>query len=236
MKYYTSFLFAFVFLLGLSSCYDEPEFALEPYLVGFDGDNGIRFVDVPNTIADSLIIRVEFQDGNGDLGLVSNESDPVLREQYIFYLDDSGDYIRYNAEVDAVNGRLDCTKFAYFNVIGRDTIQDTIRVDINPYYFNFDVGLYVKEDGEFQEYDFLKELCRPRLGGRFTHLKEDFNNTKPLEGIIEYGIASTGLVTLFRNDTLKLTVKIRDRAKNESNVIESRPFVLRSEGSIYADE
>lgn len=233
MKYYTPFLFVFVLLLGLSSCYEEPDFAMEPYLVDFDGENGIRFVDVPNTIADSLIIRVRFQDGNGDLGLVSNESDPVLREQYFFPPGEDGDYIRYDRNI---HGEYDCTKFVYFNTVGRDTIQDTIQVEINPYYYNFEVGVYIKEDGEFQEFDFLEELCRPRLGGRFTHLKEDFNNTKPLEGVIEYGIASPGLLTLFRNDTLKLTVKIRDRALNESNTIESRPFVLRGEGSIYADE
>lgn len=234
MKYYTTLLSAFVFLLGLSSCYEEPDFALEPYLVGFDGENGIRFIDVPNTIADSLILRVEFQDGNGDLGLVSNEADPLLREPYFFLVDEGGNFIQYDPDI---YGEFNCIDWKVPpTYIRQDTIRDTIQIEQNPYYYNFEVGLYVKEDGVFQEFDFLSELCRPRLGGRFTHLKEDFSNTKPLEGVIEYGIASPGLVNLFRNDTLKLTVKIRDRSLNESNIIESRPFILRGEGSIYVDE
>lgn len=233
MKYYSFLLLGFAFLLGLSSCYEEPDFALEPYLVGFDGENGIRFVDVPNTVADSLIIRVQFQDGNGDLGLISDEPSPILREPFFIPVDENGDYYYYDPQVD---GEYDCTTYAFVNVVGRDTIRDTVLVERNPYYSNFDIGIYVKEDGAFQEYDLLKELCRSRLGGRFPPLKEDFSNTKPLEGVIQYGIASAGLQSLFRNDTLKLTVQIKDRSLNVSNVIESRPFILRSEGSIYADE
>lgn len=233
MKYKSLLLLVFVALLGLSSCYEEPNFPMEPRLVGFDGDNGIRFVDVPNTVADSLIIRVEFQDGNGDLGLISDEPNPILREPFFIPLDEDGDYHYYDAEVD---GEYDCTVFAFVNVVGRDTIRDTIEVERNPFYSNFDIDIFRKIDGEFQEYDLLRELCRAPLGGRFPPLKEDFSNTKPLEGIIEYGIASAGLQSLFRNDTLMLAVQIKDRALNISNTIESRPFVLRSEGSIYVDE
>lgn len=65
------------------------------------------------------------------------------------------------------------------------------------------------------------------LGGRFHRLKDDFSNNKPLKGILEYKQASSGILPLFRNDTLKIRVQIRDRALHESNIIESEPFTLR---------
>jgi len=223
MKFYTSLICGFLFLLGMSSCYDEPDFPMEPRLIDFDGGfkQGIKYKDVPNTIVDSLILRVVFQDGDGNLGLTGDEPSPILREQFIFQLDENGEFVRYDPALEP----FDCTRFSYFNIVGRDTIQDTIAIEYNPYYYNFEVGLYVKEDGVFEEFDFRKELCRAPLGGRFPLLKDDFSNTKPLEGVIQYSIASTGLQTRFRNDTLKLTVRIRDRALNESNIIESEAFV-----------
>ncbi len=234
MKFYTTLLFSLLFLMGISSCYDEPDFPMEPRLLGFDGENGIRFVDVPNTIADSLIIRVSFQDGDGNLGLSSNEISPVLREQYIYITDNSGDFIVYDPQV---HGEFNCADWKTPpTYIAQDTIRDTIRADINPYYYNFEVDLFVKESGVFEEYDLLIERCRARLGGRFPRFKEDFSNTKPLEGIIEYGFASPGLVNLFRNDTLKIAVRIIDRALNVSNTIESRAFVLSGEGDIFVED
>ncbi len=233
MKFYAPLLLVFMFLLGLSSCYQEPDFTMEPRLIGFDGNGlGIRFVDVPNTIADSLIIRVKFEDGDGNLGVQDDEPDPFLREEYAFPRDDAGNYIYYDSRVD---GEYDCTQFSYFNTVGRDTIRDTIRVIRNPYFYNFEVELYVKEDGVFEEYNLLEEDCRAPLGGRFFPLKDDFSNTKPLEGIIEHRFVSPGLVSKFRNDTLKISVRIRDRALNESNVVESCPFVLVGDRSIFVE-
>lgn len=234
MKCYPSFLLAFTFLLGLNSCYDQPEFDLAPHLEGFDGDNGIRFIDVPNTVVDSLIIRVRFQDGNGDLGLYSNESDSLLREEFFLDVDEIGEYIRYDA---TIHGAYDCTQFKEPPIyIGQDTIMDTLQVQYNPYYYNFDVNFLIKDGGVFQEYDWRSDRCTAPLGGRFSPLKEDFDNTKPLEGVIQYGFGSAGIKSFFRNDTVKMRVKIRDRALNESNEIESRAFVLVDEGVVYVED
>jgi len=233
MKFYTSLLFSFLIALGLVSCYDEPDFPMEPRLLGFDGENGINFVDVPNTIADSLIIRVAFEDGNGDLGVASNEVSPVLREQYIYVPGPSGDFIFYDQEE---YGEFNCAEWKVPpTYIGQDTIRDTVRADINPFYYNFEVDLFVKRNGSFSEYDLLIEQCRPRLGGRFPPFKDDWSNTKPLEGVIEYGFASPGLVSQFRNDTLKIQVRIKDRSLNVSNTIESRAFILNGDESVFVE-
>lgn len=232
MNYYTFLLFAFVLLFGLNSCYEEPELALELRLLDFDGDNGIRFVEVDNGL-DSLIVRVKFQDGNGDLGLFDNESDPRFRE-YDLEPDEQGNYIRYDSDI---HGAYDCTQFREPPIyIGQDVILDTLRVKYNPHYYNFDVVFLIKDGEEFQEYDWRKERCTAPLGGRFAPLKEDFDNSKPLEGVIQYGFGSAGIKNFFRNRTVKMKVRIRDRALNESNMIESRVFVLVDEGIVYVED
>ncbi|WPP49926.1 hypothetical protein [Catalinimonas niigatensis] len=173
--------------------------------------------------------------GMADLGLFGNESDPRFRE-YDLESDENGDYIRYDPNI---HGAYDCTRFREPPIyIGQDTltIQDTLQVEYNPYHYNFDVSILIKENGEFQKYNWRKERCTAPLGGRFAPLKEDFNNTKPLEGVIQYGFGSAGIKSFFRNDTVKMRVKIRDRALNESNEIESRSFVLVDEGIVYVED
>ena len=70
------------------------------------------------------------------------------------------------------------------------------------------------------------EFCRAPLGGRFSPLKDDFSDTKPLEGTIQFSAPSLEYRPLFRNDSLKLGVVIRDRAGNESNMSISEAFTL----------
>ncbi|MFP4088915.1 MAG: hypothetical protein ACLFUB_13370 [Cyclobacteriaceae bacterium] len=199
---------------------------MEPRLVGFDGEigQGIRFVDVPNTQADSLIIRVRFEDGDGNLGVSSRESNPILSEPIFYPLDNQGNYIRFNAATDV----FDCRNWDPVTIIDGDTINDTIRIEFNPNFLNFEIDLYVKEESGYELFDFrAPPICRQPLGGQFPPLKDNFENTKPLEGVIQYGFSSVALINLFRNDSLKIAVRIRDRALNVSNTIESEAFTLR---------
>ena len=209
-----------------TACYDAPEFDLSPRLIGFDGgmEQGIVFKDVPNTIMDSLSIRVKFQDGDGDLGLLENEPDELFNEPFFPVLDAEGEYIFYDADQEP---ELNCYEYAFVSYLDQEIIQDYIKVDFNPYYYNFDVELFVKDGDVFRTYDFRNERCQVPLSGRFPPLKDNFDDKKPLEGVIEYSFASAGLLNLFRNDTLLISVQIRDRSKNESNKIVSRPFTLR---------
>ncbi|MEK6480031.1 hypothetical protein WJR50_20985 [Catalinimonas sp. 4WD22] len=234
MRYFTSFIFFVVCSAAISACYDEPEFAMQPHLIDFDGEQGIRFVDIPNTVTDSLIIRVQFRDGDGDLGLRSNETDPLLEQSFTPVTDSEGNYVVYD---EAIHGPYDCTQFSPPpNYIGQEVINDTLKGDYNPYFYNFEVTVFIKENTEFNEYDWRKERCSAPLGGRFSPLKEDLNDGKPLEGVIQYGFVSTGIQSFFRNDTVKLAVKIRDRALNESNSIMSRAFTLQQGSLVYVDE
>ena len=216
-------IFGFLFIImGVSSCFDEPDYSNVPFITGIDD---FYFVDVVSG-ADSLIIRVNFQDGDGDLGLSNNEIDPALALQFTFPPGPNGEkyYIFDGNNPDLIP--FSCKDYQYFETIGQDTIRDTVRVNYNPYFYNFEVIWYTKVDGEYKVFDFRSELCRSPLAGRFPYLKDDFSNTKPLEGTIQFSIPSIVFKPQFRNDSLKFGVLIRDRAKNESNIIESAPFTL----------
>ncbi|KAA3437972.1 hypothetical protein [Rufibacter hautae] len=54
--------------LGLTSCYEKPDFELTPNLT-FRGIEQRTMRNATNTTYDSLIIVVRFQDGDGNLGL-----------------------------------------------------------------------------------------------------------------------------------------------------------------------
>ncbi len=62
-----------VILLAVSSCYRAPEFPVEPRI----SFNSLRFYDVPALgQQDSLVLTINFEDGDGDLGVEGNENLP----------------------------------------------------------------------------------------------------------------------------------------------------------------
>lgn len=217
MKNNSSLLLVFILLIGFSSCYDEPEFPNEPFIVGYDGDRGLVFKEVEETgKPDTLAIRVQIQDGNGDLG-INDDSSP-----FFYPVDNQGNYIRFDPEKD----EFDCRVFNFQTYIGTDSVFDTIQYQLNPDYYNFLVDIYVKGEEEYELYDF-RANCQSPPSGRFPPLKKSFENNKPIEGVIQYNLPSFGLLPLFRNDSLKISVQIIDRAGNKSNVKVSDPFTLR---------
>lgn len=229
MKLYRISIYAFFLVFVLGSCYDEPEFPVEPYLSGFES---IVFKENPEPgKADTLIIRVKFEDGDGDLGLSSTvDTDTPYNE--ISVVTHNGKPVIFNAN-DPDQPSFSCENYFTPNTdslildgwLLRKT--DTVLVNYNKNGRNFDIQLLVKDQDKFAEYNFRRERCVAPLGGRFPRLKDDFNNNKPLKGILEYKQISSGILPLFRNDSLKIRVQIRDRALHESNIIESEPFTLR---------
>ena len=104
----------------------SPEYSLKPVITGIED---FYFVDVVSG-ADSLVMRVNFQDGDGDLGLSAREED--LFGEFILPLprDENGELIKFDHTKDILN----CNKFAFpSRIIGTDTITDTVRADRKPY-------------------------------------------------------------------------------------------------------
>jgi hypothetical protein len=101
-------------------------------------------------------------------------------------------------------------------------VQEALLYKTNPYFYNIEVRFDVLEGGVYKEFDWFKEFCIT-FNGRFPFLGDD---RRPLEGTIRYGMANPSFLTLFNVKTLRLRIKIRDRARNISNEIETPPFTL----------
>lgn len=105
MKIIKGLLVLCFFSALLGSCFDPPEFPVTPK-IEFEK---IEFYDNPSG-ADSLVLYIEFQDGDGDLGLPAGQleyiSDPYHNINY--YQTNNGELV----EVKTLAG-----------VIGRDTLQ-----------------------------------------------------------------------------------------------------------------
>lgn len=71
------------FLAGMvSSCFDPPEYSNSPQI----SFNAIQFKVSPNpSDADSLIIFIDFKDGDGDMGLSDNFRDDPYHERNFYY-------------------------------------------------------------------------------------------------------------------------------------------------------
>jgi hypothetical protein len=141
---------------------------------------------------------------------------------------------------------------ASFNAVDNSyNIQDTLKDIVgNNYYLvegalfykrninhlNIHITYFVMENGEFFEFDWFKEFCIdyngrfPVLEGKGTYKVGPFKikAKTPWEGEITYNMANSIFNPLFTNKTLKLKIRIQDRALNRSNVIETPPFTLAS--------
>ena len=210
------FLFTLIVLVFVG-CYDDPDFGDTPRLTDID----VYTKSTPNSL-DSLVVRVGFEDGDGDLGIVGNEEEPFFREPNSKA---NTPYWIYDAN-DPDLPPYDCDNYTYATLTPNDTIKDTLYVKFNEAYFNFSVTLFTKVDGQYQKENLGGEpFCGTALGGRFSLLKDDPDNDSPLKGVLQWGtVGSYG--TQYKNDTLRIDVVMRDRAGNVSNVITFDEFTI----------
>jgi hypothetical protein len=104
-------------------------------------------------------------------------------------------------------------------------IRDTLYYTPNPDHYNIEVDFLVKDptaEGGFREFDWQKEYCTT-FDGRFP-VFSDKNSS--IDGTLRYSMTSLGFTTLFSIKTLKLRVRIKDRERHSSNVIETPEFTL----------
>lgn len=102
-------------------------------------------------------------------------------------------------------------------------IEEALLYERNPNHNNIDVEFWVlQNNGTYQFFDWFKEFCID-FNGRFPVLGDE---ERPLEGTIRYAMSNPGFLALFGTKTLKLKVRIRDRALNKSLQIETPSFTL----------
>ena len=140
VKYPLWFLFIF---LGFISCHERPTFPDTPSI----SFNDYYFKEIADFSLDSLVIKIEFEDGNGDLGLESTDTNPP------YHLLD----VVLNAEGDSVKYGDTNTPTPYncvdYDIIRKETsvngslvvTADTIYVIRNPNYYNIYLTFLVKQ-------------------------------------------------------------------------------------------
>jgi hypothetical protein len=118
-------------------------------------------------------------------------------------------------------------------------LRDTFLIEVNPNHYNLDVEFLVEQpDGSFKIFDWSKDLdwgkiynCQYTFNARFPDLRDWSTDVKngPFQieriskysGELRYGMPSAGYKPLFKGKNIKIRLSIKDRALNESNVIES---------------
>ncbi len=223
---FRNLVYLIIFLtIGLFiSCINEPELPIEPSI----NLKSFTFKEIPDSFQDSIIIEIDFKDGDGDLGLTDFDTLPPYHEM------DSipkvgGGFVKL---IDATSPEYDTLPPYDPNILCRywETVipadsNSIFYVNRNPHHFNFHCDILVKQNnGKFVPYDFLEERCSPGLNGRFFVLNTT-GKERPLEGVLRFG-SRLGFKLLFPTQTLKLRIYIEDRRLNRSNVVESEEFPL----------
>jgi hypothetical protein len=266
----------------VSGCFEAPVFNNTPSI----SFQKILFKETPSAgDYDTLVLYLNFKDGDGDLGLSDDYTDDPYHASY-YYLAAGPErkdtvrvtttvvyqsvapfnsYIMLESDQD-VEGPLvtdrtrsvpgfgdlpaydpnSCLNYSYSEVLVPEAMQavdatynikDTLRDQSNrnyflveeallykrnPYHNNIEIEFWVLQNNGYQYFDWYKEFCID-FNGRFPVLGDE---ERPLEGTIRYAMANPGFLALFGTKTLKLRVRIRDRALNTSTQIETPAFTL----------
>ena len=226
----------------LISCLDAPQYSEIPD-IEFEQ---IIFKDLKDpSSADSLIISIKFRDGDGNVGIGPTETQEPYNDKYYFQFPDKK-FITYKTKrtvagydtLPAFVKPFNCTNW---EVVKKDLdgsgvlkVVDTLYFQLNPNQHNIFISFQVKDaSGKFQDYEFSNFYTYPLCetigyNGRFPILSKDLSQPSPLEGSIRYTMASAGFNFFFTTRTLRLKVRIQDRALNKSNEIFTPPFTLQS--------
>ncbi|MEQ9593540.1 MAG: hypothetical protein RLN86_13120 [Cyclobacteriaceae bacterium] len=227
------------FALAMGSCFDPPEYPNEPQIEF----NNLIFKEVGGVAeADSLILFIDFRDGDGDLGLNPNETgcqiigaDTVCYNNR-FYIINSEDNSLVNYKDKRENPEwnlpdfvppFSCTNWEVLRE--NNVIRDTLYFVPNQDHYNIFVDFYEKQaDGTFKLFNFYEEFqypnCPTTFDGRFPILSKNLSQPGPLEGTLRYAMVSSLFKLQFSIKTLKLKIQIQDRRTNLSNEIETPEF------------
>lgn len=204
------------------SCERPPELPNTPKI----NFRNIEFIDNLNSSTDTLKLTIDFEDGNGDLGLGGDENFPPYHLFDPIY-DDSSTLIYYRER--EFNPSLPPYSTEDWLLLRDEDnrIEDTILVEYNPNRFNIFVDLYRKINGEYFIVDWSEEFENsPGLNSRFPILFDEDSQDRALVGTMEYDMQSRAWLSVFTLDSLQIRAFIKDRALNSSNTVVSPDFTL----------
>ena len=109
-------------------------------------------------------------------------------------------------------------------------LKDTFYFKPNPYAKNIIIEFWVQQDNNsFEKFALPINLTNcltfpDFFSARVPHLSE---NSSPVQGTLKYKMTSTGLKPFFGGKTIKLKVRLYDRALHASKTIETPTFQIR---------
>ncbi|UXP30865.1 hypothetical protein N6H18_10925 [Reichenbachiella agarivorans] len=236
-----------ILVVSIHSCKEPDPFPNTPNIT-FEN---ISYSETDNG-TDTLTLEFNFEDGDGDLGLSSEDNTYPYNDFY--YIVDSATissnnimtsfrFVKYGDQIAlppfyqlalSQSGGLyqfysdtdDRPSFSCENYEIEDL--DTLYILKNEFRNNIYVKFFRNRGNGFEEYNYKDANafeCGLSFDGRFPILDRDNIGTS-LQGVLKYKIQSTSFRVVFRNYPMKLQFYILDRALNTSNVAETPVFTL----------
>lgn len=230
--------------LVVSGCFNPPEMSDIPYIEF----KKLEFFEVSDdsNLTDSLLLTFYVEDGDGDVGLTSEQSFPPyhaynriidangdlvrLAFDYVlpFYSVDDYDNITLFSEEDNRPATFNCDDYILEDGVG--TYDSAIYIEQNPYHYNLHIDIMKKEDGVYESVDYASytgnvDCSLSNFSSRIPVFDED-NIGKILKGQISYSMNSSGHKYVLARDTFKIRFFIYDQALNKSNVVDTPDLTL----------
>jgi hypothetical protein len=238
-------IFLYIIPLFIISCSEDNTVSEIP-VISFE--NIIFKKSENNFTQDSLILTINFIDGNGDLGL-SNEENSYPYHQYNAIIDENFNWVTIGSNdvtlplyVYEPNGAItlfsDIDNRSSFNckeyiidTLNSSNLLDTFLIQKNVNNKNIYIEFYKKNSDDFELIDWTRVFdeeygCGIDFNSRFPPLNIG-NANQVLQGKLRYGMVSYGFENVLENNIFKLKIYIKDRALNSSNIIESPEVTLQ---------
>ncbi len=196
---------------------------------------------------DSLILNINFIDGDGNLGLSNDENNypyhpfnAIIDQEFnwvtlgstsvsppLYVYEPDGSYYLYSNEDNRPS--FNCENYI-IDTVNYTSKLDTFYIQKNENNKNIFVEFYKKENDDFKLIDWKRIFdqeygCGIDFDSRFPPLNVS-NSSQLLSGKLRYGMVSYGFEMILKNDLFKLKIYIKDRDLNMSNTIETPEVTL----------
>lgn len=237
-------LFFLITSLILYSCIEDNNVSTVPSI---SFENLIFKKSINSFNQDSLILTINFVDGDGNLGLSNNENNypyhpynAIIDRDFnwvtigstdvnppLYVYEPNGVYYLHNNEDNRPT--FNCDNYI-IDTVNSTTQLDTFYIKKNENNKNIFIEFYKKENDEFKLIDWKRIFdeeygCGIDFNSRFPPLNIS-NSNQLLSGKLRYGMVSYGFDMILKNDIFKLKIYIKDRELNTSNIIETPEVTL----------
>ncbi len=241
---YMKHIIALIILSFLFSCIEDNNVSDIPSI----SYESLEFKKSDNSFnQDSLIITINFIDGDGNLGLSNDENNypyhpynAIIDQEFnwitlgsnnvtppLYIYEPNGVYYLYSNEDNRPS--YNCEDYI-IDTVNTTNKLDTFYIQKNENNKNIFIEFYKKENNEFVLIDWKRIFdeeygCGIDFNSRFPPLNIS-NSSQLLSGKLRYGMVSYGFEMILKNDIFKLKIHIKDRELNTSNIIETPEVTL----------